>query len=276
MAQNKTIIEKAKRMMLHIESVGEEKPAGRTMKLSFKATYEGNQGRYDTFVKNFFPIIKAAEGKDLDCEVEISEHEYEGDMYTDRLVNQIYIDGKPQREAKQGGYGGKHYDEDTPEKRASIEAQTVWNGIVTLLVAKIVNLSSDLGEMAQEYAKARFGRVKQVEASIPAQGVKSKPVAAKAKASEPEVKSEPKTPAAAEGGNADGLIFVDLTELADLMKRARWTEATVKSWCTSQFMKDSEGNAPNVNFGLNDFITSLGDENAGKLFELLKSKAGEK
>lgn len=63
-------------------------------KLAFKATNaDGRELAYFTWRTQIFPHITV--GSELDAEVETTSREYEGNVYTDRKVNQLYIEGQP-------------------------------------------------------------------------------------------------------------------------------------------------------------------------------------
>jgi hypothetical protein len=88
---------------------------------------EGKAFKYETFSKT----INDALVKDAEVEIEFEEKSrqgQDGNTYTDRTVNQMWVAGKPIREDKKGGgqYGGK----DT-------QAQTAINSITDQVVALI-------------------------------------------------------------------------------------------------------------------------------------------
>lgn len=63
---------------------------------------------------------------------------------TQRTIRQLYVDGKPIVEKQQGkGFGGGGY-KDSPETRASIEAQTAVNAVVELINGKAIAVPESL------------------------------------------------------------------------------------------------------------------------------------
>ena len=85
-------------------------------KLSFKANNEW----YFTFSTRLFEHIK--EGQTIDCDVRSKEREWEGNLYTDRQVIQIY-DKQGQPVIAGARYGAKS-PEQFREKRISVEGQS--------------------------------------------------------------------------------------------------------------------------------------------------------
>lgn len=106
---------KIERRTLTVVAVQEVVPIGDkgVQKLPFTAKDEtGKELGYFTFRKTFFSAIK----KDavLDCEVETSQREVQGNIYTDRKINQIFVEGEPVK--PQGGY-----------QRAGRSPQEIWS-----------------------------------------------------------------------------------------------------------------------------------------------------
>ena len=143
------------------QEVGEKK----AVKLAFTAKPDGQESilKFFTFRKTLMDSIEQAVGKKLDCEWEAKSREYDGNTYTDRNVQQIYISGQPigQPRSDGGGGGGRGFYGKPPEQvaaeRASIESQTAYNGIVELLTAKIIDLGCPYADAALDWALAKLG-----------------------------------------------------------------------------------------------------------------------
>jgi len=113
------------RLKLTITEVGARQSVGDkgAVKLLFYAREKEAEKAlpYFTFSSRLFETIEQGKGKEIDCEVNVSTREWErdGDIqhFTDRKVTQIYVDGLP--------IGGqkRQWNQDSPETRASIEAQ---------------------------------------------------------------------------------------------------------------------------------------------------------
>jgi len=111
-----------RRAKIKVISVG-EKPKefeGGGSVLHFKAQEEGatNALTFETWVAQLFPTIQESVGKVLEVDVKAVQ---KGE-YINNRVGQIYVNGEPVNKRGAGGFnqGGG----DSPEKRASIEAQT--------------------------------------------------------------------------------------------------------------------------------------------------------
>lgn len=269
MAQNKKILEANKRVVINVLDIVSEEEVGRNkaIKLSFNAIHDGQTLKHASFIKSLFPSIKAHVGKGMDCEVEISEHEYDGRMYQDYLILQVFVDGKAMRSKDdkggggQGG-GGRAWQPDPPEKIASIEAQTIFNGITAALVAKIILLNSDLGKMWQAWAKQGF-EISQRLRNAPAP---AKTLIEEAKAmGTTEAESEE-----IDWGEAG--VKIDTDALKELMTASKWSDTTIKTWCKSTVKTDANGQPLDTKLELVPFIRSMTSENIEKLFKLMESK----
>ena len=92
-------------------------------KLAFKAkNFEGKELWYSTFRKSLFPAIKDNVGKEIEADVEITNREVDGNIYTDRKVTQLYVGGEAVAKGQPSKQGFQGY-RDSPESRASIELQ---------------------------------------------------------------------------------------------------------------------------------------------------------
>jgi len=91
----------------------------------FKAMVGDKELKFKTMSKSISEVL----AKDLKAEVEFeeSEREYDGEVYKERNVSQMWVDGKPVR--SEGGGKGWQPRQDSPETRKSIEQQTVANQI---------------------------------------------------------------------------------------------------------------------------------------------------
>lgn len=281
MAQNKTIIEAHKRMTLEVVSITKDQQVGRNaQKLSFKAKAEDKELTYASFVRSLHDHIKASVGKTIDCDVEVSEHEYDGQMYQDRLVLDIFMDGKSLRQEQRGGSGGGGqqrsggggYREDSPEKIASIEAQTAYNGAIQLLVAKVINTGSDLGTKALDWAISRIDNsMKGVAPSTQTKESKSLVEAAKEMGAQ-EVSEEEITPEEIDWGGDENAPNIDKDALDQLMEESNWKESTIKSWCKSQLKVDRNDQPLNTSLELMPFLRSMSKDSLDKLFKMMASK----
>ena len=126
-------------------------------KLAFKAkNFEGKELWYSTFRKSLFPAIKDNVGKEIEADVEITNREVDGNIYTDRKVTQLYVGGEAVAKGQPSKQGFQGY-RDSPESRASIELQTAFKGVVELMVANIITRDEPLGKVAIAWALGKFG-----------------------------------------------------------------------------------------------------------------------
>ena len=133
-----------------IQSRREYTPEGGKLGVYFAGVIMGVDGQmeFSTYDPKIQPYIVI--GKNIDIEWEESPGKlYQGNPTTKRKVTQLYVDGKPIVEAKAfagNPFGGGY--KDSPETRASIEAQTAANDVVSLLVAKVITLDHSLAQKA--------------------------------------------------------------------------------------------------------------------------------
>ena len=124
-------------------------------KLAFKAkNLEGKELWYFTFVKSLFSAIKT--NQEIEADVEITNREVDGNIYTDRKVTQLYVGGEAVAKGQPSKQGFQGY-RDSPESRASIELQTAFKGVVELMVANIITRDEPLGKVAIAWALGKFG-----------------------------------------------------------------------------------------------------------------------
>ena len=283
-------IDKYPKLEMTVVSVAEEKKLDSgAIKLEFQASIDTEIGikevKFFTFSSRLHPTIKESIGKDIACDVEISQREYGDNTYTDRKVTQIYIDGKPVAQAGGGGGGGGGgwkggggggYKEDSPEKIASIEAQTIFNGIIKLLESKVIGMDSELGQAVIVWARAglltstQYRNKRDAGAATPKQESKPEPAPApKQKAAPPKQAEEdiedlfPEEPTAP----------FDRIALSEAMKAAKWNVGTVKSWCKSNLKVTMHGEPLDSDLDIESFVATLSKENIGKLFQTLADKA---
>lgn len=122
-----------KRMTLAVTEVKERQPIGEkgAVKLNFKAKGEDGDKEfwYFTFSQRLFETIEQGKGRELECDVNISTREWDGNTYIDRKVTQIYIEGQPVGGRRPGGY------QESPETRASIERMSKMGRSTELWIA---------------------------------------------------------------------------------------------------------------------------------------------
>jgi len=124
-------------------------------KLAFKAKdFEGKELWYFTFVKSLFSAIKT--NQEIEADVEITNREVYGNIFTDRKVTQLYVGGEAVAKGQPSKQGFQGY-RDSPESRASIELQTAFKGVVELMVANIITRDEPLGKVAIAWALGKFG-----------------------------------------------------------------------------------------------------------------------
>lgn len=99
-----------------VQRVGEKQKE----KLTFLAHGEdGKEKSYSTMRTSLFDAIR--NNKDFEADVEETERESGGTIYTNRNVSEVYVDGKAMGAAK--GQGSRQWGGKSPEEIASIEAQ---------------------------------------------------------------------------------------------------------------------------------------------------------
>ena len=101
-------------------------------KVEFRAKWEDKDSglKYLTFRKPLFDAIKP--GAVLDAEVEIKDREFDGNIYTDRNVVQLYQEGRPLGGPTAGRQFGR-----SPEERSSIERQVALKASIESVATKI-------------------------------------------------------------------------------------------------------------------------------------------
>mgnify|MGYP001573060478 CR=1 FL=1 len=94
-----------------------------TKKLTFsgKTEPEGKALQYQSYRESLFETVKVGAVLDIEFETKTREGS-DGNTYTDRKVQQIYVNGQPVAEQKGFGSGGRPFGK-SPEERQSIEKQ---------------------------------------------------------------------------------------------------------------------------------------------------------
>jgi len=150
----------SERIKLIITEVGEVQKVGdkQLPKLSFKAkNSEGKELSYFTFNQKLFPSI--VKDTTIEADIEATPWQSGDNSGINRKVVQIYVNGQAIVESKGQG-GGKQWGK-SPEQlateRASIESQTAFNGVIELLVAKVIELNNPLAIRAVDWASEKLG-----------------------------------------------------------------------------------------------------------------------
>ena len=111
-----------------IEKVG----AKNIPKLGFRAKgVDSNEYPYFTFRTSLFDYIK--KDTTIEADVETKTREYQGNIYHDRKVTEIYVGGQPVGEKKKA-WGGS---QESPAKQASIEGMFAVREVGDMIRAKI-------------------------------------------------------------------------------------------------------------------------------------------
>jgi hypothetical protein len=133
-----------------------------TKKLCFKASDDsGHDYSYFTFRESLFESIKA--NATLDSEIETSTREYEGNTYTDRKVNQIFVGGEPVAQKKPFVNRGK-----SPEEIADIRAQCAFKLINQAWCAGKLNTDHPLIDRLMKFMDMSTASFPTVSRSAPA------------------------------------------------------------------------------------------------------------
>ena len=116
------------RKVIKVANVATPRKVGKGEVLPFKCE-DGEV--YEAWAKPIKELVKI--GAELDADIVHTENEKDGQVYKHHKVDQVYVDGQPVKKAFSGGWGNKGGAAD-PVERASIEAQTAYNGIIQLRV----------------------------------------------------------------------------------------------------------------------------------------------
>lgn len=228
----------ADRIKLQVTEVSEPKEVGQkgAKKLSLKAkSPDGKELSYFTFRTSIFEFVK--KDASLDAEVEVKTREYDGNTYTDRQINQIFIDGNPVGgQARQWQGRG-----DTPEQRQSIETQTACKIIAELRVADILKDNSPEYQALLKWCGDRII----VKADIAQAKVKPKPPSDALEPQTSVVKEETKGVAPLEP-DKEPVEGIDMSWVRDSIKQIKWTESTVKSYLSNICKVSKEGSLEEV------------------------------
>ncbi len=205
--------------------------------MDFTAALQGEAEAVKYFVtfKALQEYIK--DGAIIDCDVDVKpsgKTDPDGQPYHNRKVTQIYVNGQPVSGAKK--FGG--FQKDSPEQRASIEAQTAikeigecWRSgkfqdtdpeVATYrgwLHAKLgVVLPKPQAKSNSEQDWEKMGRKAPVNPPAPAQAVQAPSDQGGTKERERE----------------NGKCPIDEAWLAETMKIVRWSDITLKTWLFQQ------------------------------------------
>ncbi len=145
---------------LKIVSVPEDKTYNdRKFKQFYGLDPEGKTFQYSAWAEGLFP--KMVKDTEIDAEIVVKDtgkFNSQGEKIINRRVENIYVDGKPLVQAPQAGRGG--YQGKSPEQlaieRASIEAQTCYNGIIKLMGDKVLPLDHEMSKIALAFAKKKM------------------------------------------------------------------------------------------------------------------------
>jgi hypothetical protein len=134
--------------LLPPKDIGKDHPL---VKYSFLATGEDKEYQYQTFSKTFGEYLEGlGPGRTLDCDVNVSTREVQGNTYTDRMVRQIYIDGAPLKTRRPGAGA-------SPEQIASEEERTAFRGFVRLMAEGVIKKDDLDGQAVMEWGRKRLG-----------------------------------------------------------------------------------------------------------------------
>jgi len=191
-------------------------------KLSFKAKDpDGKDYWYFTFSKRLFSSIQ--KDKEIEADVDISSHDFEGNTYIDRKVTEVYVDGKSVAPKSSGGYGGGYRTYD----KASIEAQVAFKGVIELMTHDVVTKKDKLGKMAMAWAMEKMGAKETPET------VKFESDIEQAEKDVEEL-FEPDTGNAKEAAQPPKEP-IDMDWLKESLLKAKFPEKTAVSWIVSKF-----------------------------------------
>jgi hypothetical protein len=169
------------RALVAIQSRREFQPVGGKLGVYFGGVLKGVEGQLE--FNTYEPAIQAHVVLGTNVDIEWDEapgKEYQGKPTVKRTVRQLYIGGKPlvekQSKSFNNGFGRR---EDNPETRASIEAQTAVNDIVSMINAGKVAIDNPLSLKALAWLHMKLDAVlgKPITAAKPADAA---PVAQKA------------------------------------------------------------------------------------------------
>jgi hypothetical protein len=144
------------RKKITVTTVGEVRTWGdkKLPIVKFKAKDGEKEYSYEIFGSQ--DLINAVKPGPLECDVETSTREKDGDTFTDRKIKQIYIGGEPI--ARKGPAGGGKSWGDSPEKIASIENMACMKGVFDLRIGGALNDNSPEYKAALAWANGHFGQ----------------------------------------------------------------------------------------------------------------------
>ena len=134
----------SERKTLSITQVNEIQKVGdkQIPKLSFKANDGDKELTYFTFKSSLFEFIK--EGQAISADVETSSREWDGQIYTDRRIVQLYVDGQPIVGKRGDGYRGKSPEELEQQARLMILAYAKDLAVAQIIPLERITTQADI------------------------------------------------------------------------------------------------------------------------------------
>ena len=219
------------RALVAIQSRREFTPAGGKLGVYFGGVVQGIEGQLE--FGTYDPIIQAhiVLGQNVDIEWdEAPGKPYNGQPTTKRTVRQLFVAGKPivEKQSKpfNSGFGRR---EDNPETRASIEAQTAVNDIVSMINAGKVATDSALALKAMAWLHMKLDAVlgKPAPTTKPASVAASPTVARKPAPEGMFAGGDSTPPKAVQTAKAD---FVEACTKAGYNPQTKQGQAGIKAW----------------------------------------------
>ncbi len=139
----------SKRMKLKITEVGAKKQVGQATKTPFKASDSEREFQYFTFSNKLAEYLKV--DTEIDCDIEVSSREYEGNTYIDRKLVQVYENNEPV--IKKSGYSERSKESfaEFHLKQKSIERQNALTNAVTFWAIYTEKSINDILDTAEHF-----------------------------------------------------------------------------------------------------------------------------
>jgi len=246
------------RNLVAIQSRREFTPQGGKLGVYFGGVVQGIEGQLE--FGTYDPIIQAhiVLGQNVDIEWdEAPGKEYQGKPTVKRTVRQLFVGGKPlvEKQSKpfNSGFGRR---EDNPETRASIEAQTAVNDIVSMINAGKVATDSALALKAFSWLHMKLDAVlgKPAPTTKPA-SIATSPTVARKPVPEGMFAGGDSTPSkAVQTAKAD---FVEACVKAGYSVQTKQGQAGIKAW----MLKAGKTNLP---------FDELSEEKQAELIHMMK------
>ena len=150
---------------------GKPEPFGNrgATKIRFKAKDGDNEYTYDTLHKSLFQYIVVT-GEIIDADIEKRTNAgQDGNVYVNRSLIQIYKDGQPLTDSSKKG--GSNWN--SPGHDASQERIAAYNGIMALLVQKIMPIEDHLAKLALTWAKTQLSGTPSLHTTEPVKAPQS-------------------------------------------------------------------------------------------------------